>query len=61
MVLMVGVLTDMNLMKTVELLEISVNHWFPSDVHSLPASALLNNSMCLFLQLPPVWYMLHIL
>lgn len=35
MVLMVGVLTDMNLMKTVELLEICVNHWFLSDVHSL--------------------------
>lgn len=35
MVLMVGVLIDMSLMKTMELLEIGVNHWFPSNVHPL--------------------------
>lgn len=32
---MVGLLMDVNQIKAMELLEICVNHWFPSDVYSL--------------------------
>lgn len=61
---MVGVLVDMNQMKTMELLEVCVNHWFPSDVHSLFPERLKLACKC-FIELfhvslsPAATYMAH--